>query len=555
MFDFWSHLDMRRLLTNGSPSIDTLNHLSCLPLAIRYSHETRTMESKDEDNLQFGLQQHGRVRGVTLQAPSSSLCMWLDWLNKRYPRLSDLFLLSTTAKEMSLVLPENFRAPLLRHLSLHGIALPKGLPLLSSTITLSTLSLTHIQDACYFPLGQLVTQLKDLPHLEELSIGFAFPIPLPSSEGELLPVPIPPVTLPALRRLTFRGEDIYLDNLVAQIDAPLLERLSLTLQFGLIFTLENLNLFIHRTEGLGCLVSRVIFSKDRASMYFGEQGIETLDFCVNCEPLDWQMDSATQICIALGDIPPAVEALTLDLDMGGMPSDWQNTPDSMLWHELLLPFIGVKKLHIGSSLTPEISQALKSTAGGLTPEVLPELQELEVHLRTDWEKNEFSAFIESRKSAGRPVHLQAECSVFVKTLGEALVQYKQLTGYDPATHALSAKFDNWDSADTILEVFQDQARKFNEFRKGNEKLMEWLKPTVQIMVSISLLLGNAPTTVQAAQLIFTCISILLRVSRFLNSSSLITLDSGRSGCRCKLQLTRQSVQSHSIFPTTTQDPY
>ena len=408
MFDLRSHLDMCLLLKNGSPSIDTLNHLSLLPLAINYSHGTRATESKDEDDLQFGLQQHGRVRGVTLQAPSSSLCIWLELMNKIYPRLKDLSLLSTTAKEMNLVLPEKFRAPLLRHLSLHGIALPKGLALLSSTVALSTLSLTHIRDACYFPLGHLVTQLQDLPHLEELFIGFAISIPLPSGDGELLPAPIPPVTLPALRRLTFRGEDIYLENLVAQINTPLLERLSLTLLFDLAFTLVNLNSFIHRTERLGC---RVIFSKDRASMYFEEQGIETLDLCVDCGPLDWQIDSATQVCIALGNITPAVEVLTIDLDVDGMPSDWQNTLDSMLWHELLLPFIGVKKLHIGSSLTLELSQVLKSVAGGLALELLPELQELEVHLRTDQEKMEFSAFIKNRKSAGRPVHLQEKYSV------------------------------------------------------------------------------------------------------------------------------------------------
>lgn len=101
-------------------------------------------------------------------------------------------------------------------------------------------------------------------------------------------------------------------------------------------------------------------------------------------------------------------------------------------------------------------------------------------------------------------------------LDEASVQYKELTGYNLATHPFAAKFDNWDSADTILEVFQDQARKFNEFRKGNEKLMEWLKPTVQIMVSISASLGNAATSVQ---LVFTGISILIGVSLFLNSLS------------------------------------
>jgi hypothetical protein len=67
-------------------------------------------------------------------------------------------------------------------------------------------------------------------------------------------------------------------------------------------------------------------------------------------PLDWQIDSATQVCSALGKVVSAVEELTLDLNADGMPSNWENTFDNMLWHELLLPFIGVKKLHIGRSL-------------------------------------------------------------------------------------------------------------------------------------------------------------------------------------------------------------
>jgi hypothetical protein len=81
-------------------------------------------------------------------------------------------------------------------------------------------------------------------------------------------------------------------------------------------------------------------------------------------------------------------------------------------------------------------------------------------------------------------------------IDEASAQYKELTGHDLASHPFAAKFDNWDSVDAVLEVFQDQARKFNEVRKGNEKLMEWLRPTVQVMVSVSASLGNALSTVR-----------------------------------------------------------
>ena len=409
MLDSSSHLDMCLLLTNDSPSIGTLSHLPPLPLVIDYSDITGTVGRKNVENIRVGLQQHGHIRQVGLRAPSSMLRMWLEPMNKLFPRLEDLSLFSTT-EEMKLILPETLQAPDLRRLSLHGIGLPTGWPLLSSAIALSTLSLTHLGASSYFPPGHLITHLQSLPYLEELSIGFAIPIPLPSSERELLPPPIPPVTLPTLRRFTFRGVDVYLENLVAQINTPLLERLNLTLLFDLVFTLANLTEFIHRTEGFGCLLAQVIFNKDGASIYAGpyeQLSIGKLSLHVSCEPLDWLIDSATQICSAIGNVLLTVEELTLDFNVDGMPSDWEETLDSMLWLELLQPFVGVKKLHIGSSLTRELSQALESDAGGLVLELLPQLEELEVQLEIDHAKKVFSAFVETRESMGRPVHLLA----------------------------------------------------------------------------------------------------------------------------------------------------
>jgi hypothetical protein len=422
------------LTKDSHHSIYTLRHLPPLPLVIDYSNTTLAITRKDEDNIRLGLQQHSRVRRVALRAPSSSLSTWLEPMNKPFPRLRDLSLSSTTieVEETVLVLPETFQAPDLLCLALHGIGLSAGLPLLSSAIALSTLSLTHIGASFYFPPRHLVTQLQGLPHLEELSIGFAIPIPLPSNEGELLPAPIPPVMLPTLRRFTFRGVDVYLDNLVAQINTPLLERLSLTLHLNLAFALVNLTEFIQRTEGFKCLVTRIVFNKDGASINVGdneqrENGKVSLR--VNCEPLDWQIDSATQVCSALGKVLSSVEELTLDLSVGGMPSGWKTTLDDVLWHELLLPFVGVKRLHIGSSLTPELSQALQSVAGELVLELLPGLQELEVPLEIDNATNAFSKFLNSRQSVGRPVHLsippEDETTINIKKVLASLKRRQQ----------------------------------------------------------------------------------------------------------------------------------
>ena len=414
IFNSSSHLGMYLLLTNGFPPIDTLSHLPPLPLIIDYLAKPTTLPLEDEENIFVGLQRNGHVHRVSLRAPSSRLRMWLELMNRPYPRLGDLSLLSTTTKGAGLLLPETFHAPFLRCLSLHGIGLPKGLSPLSSMTTLSTISLTHIRDSCYFSPGQLVTQLQGLLSLEEMSIGFAIPIPLPSSEGELLPAPIPPVTLPSLRRLTFRGVVVYLDNLMAQINTPLLERLSLSLFFDLVFSLVNLTELIYRTEGIGCVIAQVIFNKGGVSIDTGhseqrDTGKFSLHINVNCKSLEWQIDSATQVCSALRMVLSTAEELTLDLDVDGMPSDWGNASglDNMLWHELLLPFIGVKKLRIGSLLTHQLSQALESITGGLALDLLPELQDLEVQLSIDRAKVSFSTVVGTWESMGHPVHLLA----------------------------------------------------------------------------------------------------------------------------------------------------
>ena len=150
LYNSTSHLDMYLLLTNDSPSIDTLRHLPPLPLVINYSDRTETVARKDEDHIHLGLQQHDHIRRVFLQAPHSSLRTWLEPMNNHFPRLEDLSLLSTTVEETNLMLPETFQAPHLRHLSLHGISLPKRSSLFSSAIALSTLSLTHMEPLTIF---------------------------------------------------------------------------------------------------------------------------------------------------------------------------------------------------------------------------------------------------------------------------------------------------------------------------------------------------------------------------------------------------------------------
>lgn len=76
-------------------------------------------------------------------------------------------------------------------------------------------------------------------------------------------------------------------------------------------------------------------------------------------------------------------------------------------------------------------------------------------------------------------------------LKEAWKQYEDLTGEDLATHPCAAELDDWDSVDTVLKLFQGHVQGFNEFRKGNRKLLTWLTPVVQTVVNVSGPLGDA----------------------------------------------------------------
>jgi hypothetical protein len=137
-----------------------------------------------------GYSTRSSVHRVVLHIPSSILDKLLGFMDEPFPILEHLSI-SSTAETTSLILPETFLAPNLRHLTLSGISLPVELTLPS----LVTLALTDIQTSSYFLAEQLVAHLQSFSQLEELSIGFSIPLPRPSAEMELSNALETPVTL------------------------------------------------------------------------------------------------------------------------------------------------------------------------------------------------------------------------------------------------------------------------------------------------------------------------------------------------------------------------
>ena len=70
-------------------------------------------------------------------------------------------------------------------------------------------------------------------------------------------------------------------------------------------------------------------------------------------------------------------------------------------------------------------------------------------------------------------------------------KYKTLTGQDLRTHPLATELEsNYNSPDSVLGVFRRQAQALDKFRNGDDKLMKYLKPIVNILFAISATMGS-----------------------------------------------------------------
>jgi hypothetical protein len=81
-------------------------------------------------------------------------------------------------------------------------------------------------------------------------------------------------------------------------------------------------------------------------------------------------------------------------------------------------------------------------------------------------------------------------SNFTAIFDAASQEYKTLTEQDLGTHPFAAALDSCDSPDAIVAVFRKQAQTFDRFRKGDDKLMAWLTPIVNILFTFSATLGE-----------------------------------------------------------------
>jgi hypothetical protein len=364
----------------------------------------------DVDNVIAALDLNDRMSRIDLDVSSSKLQRIVEAMQDPFPALTDLWLSSTDG--MAPVISDSFlgaSAPRLQFLCLASIPFPALPKLLSSATDLVDLHLEDLPHSGYISPSAMVTCLSTLTRLESLVLGFKSPRSRPDRTSRLSPRPTRTI-LPALTYLRFKGVTEYLEDLVTQIDAPLLKQISITFFNQLIFNISQLPKFLCRTETFTVL--------DQATVSFDEEFVNvelsrktgansaSLKLEISCGKLDWQLSSLEQVCSALPTLS-TLERLSLHANIYVGPAlvPGQDDIENTQWLDVLRPYINVKDLQLSENVAPCVAPALQEITGERVKEVLPALQNISLH---DFKASRpveeaIGQFVAARQFSGHPV--------------------------------------------------------------------------------------------------------------------------------------------------------
>jgi len=384
-----------------------------LPIVI-FANYVKSEE--DVNNVIAALRQHNRVCKIEYKQFQDSLLEEFAAIDEPFPALTSLWL--SSEQEKAPVLPDSFlggSAPRLRSLRLYGIPYPSIGELLSSTTNLVYLSLWGIPHSGYISPETIVAFLTMLPKLGSLSLGFRHPRSRVHRASRHSP-PLTHVVFPNLTFFQFQGDIEYLEEILSQIETPMLNQSAFYLFNQLVFDTPLLGHFIRRTEAfMTTHAARVQFSSwnVRVALWEREEmandDMETRSLSISCKPLDWQLSALPQVLNSFLSSLSTLETLEIAVSR----EDWQDEIDIIQWHEFLHPFTSVKKMTLeGEASVRLVTPPLRELARERATEVLPALQSLSL-TTSSWSpsgalKEAIEEFIATRQLYGHPVTVHYE---------------------------------------------------------------------------------------------------------------------------------------------------
>ena len=336
--------------------------------------------------------------------PSSHWGKIAATMQKPFPELTSLTIsaLSTGASPV-LVIPDLFlggSAPRLRSLQLRNCSFPGIQKLLLSANHLVTLHLGKIPDSGYISPQAMVTALSTMARLESLHLEFLSPRLRPTAASRP-PPPSVRLVLPALTQLDFQGVHGYLEDLVTQIDAPLLSNFKVTFFMDPNFEVRQLHRFTSHAEKFKKLDhATVSVSNDAIAFFIPVPGYRVdSQLEIRCKRLDLQLSSLAQVFNSFLPLLSTLEKLHIRESVIHYHPRWKDDIESTQWLRLLNPFTAVESLSVVNGSVRCVCDALKEVT-----DVLPALQSLFIWaLPHGPTRKPVGTFVAKRRLSGHPV--------------------------------------------------------------------------------------------------------------------------------------------------------
>ncbi|KAI0291277.1 hypothetical protein BC826DRAFT_1106032 [Russula brevipes] len=412
-------LDSQLLCKDRTPVRELLGIWPAFPIQIQ-SFDSKVPECVD--NIIAALEHPDRVFRIELENVTNSATeRFSAVMQVPFPELTHLDMWSNDASVP--VLPEAFLGgssiSRLQFLGLERISFPSVGRLLLSAGHLAILSLWELPHSGYISPDAMVACLSSLTRLEILRLGFLSPESRPDR-----PSPPPPtrVIVPVLAKLSFYGASEYLEDLVAQIDAPLLSHFDITFFLDPIFDIPHFSHFLGRATGLNFNAARLVLDHFSIKLKFGSPHASGSKLQIRCRRIDWQVSSMALVCAQLSPFLSHTEQLHLLSNYFALHPDPEGKDDMEFTQflELFQPFSALRSLYVSDSLLWFVVPALQELARDLATDVLPNLRDLFL------ERSETFAFGSTGREVRPPVFTA-----------------QQLSGHPIAVHSWERKTRDW----------------------------------------------------------------------------------------------------------------
>jgi hypothetical protein len=271
------------------------------------------------------------------------------------------------------------------------------------------LRLLRIPRNGYISPGAMVTSLSALTRLKYLSIVFR-PWGIHPLQSTRRSPPQIRAVLPSLTDFVFQGASEYLNDLVAHIDAPHLQHVSIEYFDWLNFQIGQVPRFISHA---GVLMSfdhaRVVFKcfiVDTILYPRGAEGPHQFLQLKIQEGLSSLLPSLAEMYSRLSFLLSSVDQLDI-LDVYNFGTSQVNMYNTQ-WLELFRPFTAVRTLRVSRRFQSFIMSALQELTGETATAVLPALNNIDLEDYQPYgpEQQGLEHFITARQHSGHPVAIQ-----------------------------------------------------------------------------------------------------------------------------------------------------